>query len=105
MSKMRWQTLVVVAGMLVLVCALVLGAIAAASPQGSGGSGYKQAKKVTLGGAGGWDYLEVDPATHRVFISHGSHVMVIDPDSGKVVGDIPNTPGVHGIALAPEFNH
>ena len=53
--------------------------------------------------AGGWDYLEVDKATHRVFISRGSHVMVVDPDSGKVVGDIPNTQGVHGIALAPEF--
>jgi DNA-binding beta-propeller fold protein YncE len=56
-----------------------------------------------LGGDGGWDYLEVDPATHHVFISRGTHVMVID-DNAKIIGDIPDTAGVHGIALAPEFN-
>jgi hypothetical protein len=105
MSKKAWQALVILSGILVVVCALVLGGIAAAAPQGSGGSGYKLAKKVMLGGQGGWDYLEIDPSTHRIFISRGSHVMVVDPDAGKVVGDIPNTQGVHGIALAPEFNH
>ena len=104
MSASRWKTVGILTGMLLLVCALVLGGIAAAAPQGSGGSGYKLAKKVTVGGEGGWDYLEIDPATHRVFISRGSHVMVFDPSEGKVVGDIPNTQGVHGIALAPEFN-
>jgi DNA-binding beta-propeller fold protein YncE len=75
-----------------------------AAPQGSGSSGYHLEKKVALGGEGFWDYLEVDPATHRVFISRGTHVMVVDPKDGKVVGDIPDTDGVHGIALAPEFN-
>ena len=105
MLKMRWQTLVILTGMLVLACALILGGIAKASPQGAGGSGYKLANKFTLGGPGGWDYLEIDPATHRVFISRGTHVMVVDPETGKVIGDIPNTQGVHGIALAPEFNH
>jgi DNA-binding beta-propeller fold protein YncE len=88
-----------------MACVLVLGGIAAASPQASGGSGYELAKKATLGGEGGWDYLEIDPATHRVFISRGSHVIVVDPAAGKIVGDILNTQGVHGIALAPEFNH
>src|SRR5208282_5893935 len=72
--------------------------------QSAGGSGYHLVKKVKLGGAGGWDYLEVDPATHRLFISRGSHVIVVDPDQGKIVGDIPDTQGVHGIALADEFN-
>jgi hypothetical protein len=105
MLKIRWQTLVILTGMLAVACALILGGIAKASPQGSGGSGYKLANKFVLGGEGGWDYLEIDPATHRVFISRGSHVMVVDPDAGKVVGDIPGTMGVHGIALAPEFNH
>jgi DNA-binding beta-propeller fold protein YncE len=82
--------------------AIVGGGHAIAKAQ-SGGSGYKLAAKVTIGGDGGWDYLEVDPATHHLFISRGSHVMVVD-ESGKVIGDIAGTAGVHGIALAPEFN-
>ncbi|MEP6637460.1 MAG: YncE family protein [Acidobacteriota bacterium] len=65
---------------------------------------YKVVKKITLGGDGGWDYLVIDPATHRLYISRSTHVMVVDVDSGKVVGDIPNTSGVHGIALVPELN-
>ena len=69
-----------------------------------GKSGYHLIKKVKLGGEGGWDYLTVDPASRRLFISRGTHVMVVDADEGKVVGDIPNTPGVHGIALVPEMN-
>ena len=105
MSKMGWQTLVTLAGTMALVSLLVKGGITSAAPQAYGSSGYTLANKFTLGGPGGWDYLEVDPATHRVFISRGTHVMVVDPAAGKVVGDIPNTQGVHGIALAPEFNH
>jgi DNA-binding beta-propeller fold protein YncE len=75
-----------------------------APPQSASPSGYKLVKKVTLGGTGGWDYLEVDPATHRLFISRGTHVIVVDPDQGKIIGDIADTQGVHGIALADEFN-
>jgi DNA-binding beta-propeller fold protein YncE len=56
-----------------------------------------------LGGEGGWDYLKMDSDSRRLFISRGTHVIVIDADSGKQVGDIPDTPGVHGIALAPEL--
>src|ERR1700746_2404092 len=56
-----------------------------------------------LGGDGGWDYLEVDSDSHHLFISRAAHVMVVAADSGKRVGDIPDTPGVHGIALAPEL--
>jgi DNA-binding beta-propeller fold protein YncE len=76
----------------------------AAMAQTAGASGYHLEKKVKLGGSGGWDYLEVDPATHRVFISRATHVVVYDPAQDKVVGDIPDTQGVHGIALADEFN-
>lgn len=68
------------------------------------GSGYHITKTYKLGGEGGWDYLKFDPDAHRLFISRGTHVMVIDANSGKTLGDIPDTPGVHGIALAPEFN-
>lgn len=56
-----------------------------------------------LGGETGWDYLNIDPASRHLFISRGTHVMVVDADSGKSVGEIPDTPGVHGIALAPEL--
>jgi len=56
-----------------------------------------------LGGEGGWDYLTIDSSSRRLYISRATHVMVIDIDTGKSVGDIPDTPGVHGIALAPEL--
>ncbi len=87
-----------------LMVVLVVPVRTTSAPQSIGGSGYQLAKKVKLGGSGGWDYLEVDPATHRVFISRGTHVIVVDPDQWKIVGDIPDTQGVHGIALADEFN-
>ena len=60
-------------------------------------------KTYKLGGDGGWDYLKLDPESHRLFISRSTHVMVIDTESGKSVGDIPDTPGVHGIALSREL--
>jgi DNA-binding beta-propeller fold protein YncE len=75
-----------------------------AAPRPVGDSGYKLADKVKLGGTGGWDYLEVDSATHRLFISRGTHVIVFDPSQGKIVGDIPDTQGVHGIAIADDLN-
>jgi DNA-binding beta-propeller fold protein YncE len=74
------------------------------SQSAAGKSGYHLIKKVKLGGEGGWDYLTVDPASRRLFISRGTHVVVVDADEGQVVGDIPNTAGVHGIALVPEVN-
>src|SRR5580704_1252025 len=67
------------------------------------GSGYHVVTTYKLGGDGGWDYLTTDSDARRIYISRGTHVMVVDADSGKVVGDIPDTPGVHGIALAPEL--
>ena len=67
------------------------------------GPGYHVVKTYKLGGEGGWDYLLADPDMHRLYISRGTHVMVIDADTGKSVGDIADTPGVHGVALAPEL--
>jgi len=69
-----------------------------------GDSGYQLKKKIKIGGEGGWDYLTFDSATRRLFISRGAKVIVVDVDADKVVGEIPDTPGVHGIALAPELN-
>jgi hypothetical protein len=95
------------AGLLVLVAVLGLTGgkgVKAQESAAAGKSGYHLIKKVKLGGEGGWDYLTVDPASRRLFISRATHVMVVDADEGKVVGDIPNTPGVHGIALVPDVN-
>src|SRR5215831_2040876 len=76
---------------------LTAGALAAAGP------GYHVVTTYKLGGEGGWDYLTADAAARRLYISRGTHVIVLDLDSGKNVGDIPDTPGVHGIALAPDL--
>ena len=66
--------------------------------------GYKALNKIKIGGTGGWDYVVYDQSTDRVYASHGNQVEVVDPAAGKVVGTITETPGVHGIAIAPELN-
>src|SRR5258706_5576373 len=70
----------------------------------AGPSGYHVTKTINLGGDGGWDYLTVDAKARRIYISRGTHVMVVDADKGVLLGDIPNTNGVHGIAIAPDMN-
>ena len=65
-------------------------------------TGYHLLGEIKVGGEGGWDYLAVDATARRLYVSHATHVAVIDIDAGKVVGDIPDTPGVHGIAIAPD---
>jgi DNA-binding beta-propeller fold protein YncE len=65
--------------------------------------GYHSLQTFKVGGEGGWDYLTFDQEQNRLFISRATHVIVLDADSGKQLGDIPDTPGVHGIALAPEL--
>jgi DNA-binding beta-propeller fold protein YncE len=68
-------------------------------------SGYHKIRKISIPGDGFWDYLTTDPATGRVFVSHGTEVDVVDGKKGEVVGSITGLKLVHGIALAPEFNH
>ncbi|HUI84855.1 MAG TPA: YncE family protein [Candidatus Binatia bacterium] len=65
---------------------------------------FRVADRVRLGGEGGWDYLTWDSDGHRLFITRGSHVMVIDAKTLKVIGDIADLSGIHGVALAPELN-
>jgi len=72
-------------------------AIAAAGP------GYHVTTTYKVGGEGGWDYLTADASARRLYISRSTHVIVLDLDSGKNVGDIPDTQGVHGIALAADL--
>jgi DNA-binding beta-propeller fold protein YncE len=87
------------------ICLVALVAVAATvGTRAAATAGYHVTKTYKLGGEGGWDYLLVDSAARRVYLSRGTHVMVVDADTGAVVGDIPDTPGVHGIALVPELN-
>ncbi len=65
--------------------------------------GFKVLTKIKIGGIGGWDYVAVDPNTNRVYASHATLVEVVDTTTGKVVGQIPQLHGVHGVAVAPEF--
>jgi len=82
-----------------VVLALLLALASLAFAAGS----FELLKKVPIPGTGRWDYLTVDESARRVYISHSTQVDVVDADTFAVVGTIPDTPGVHGIALAPEF--
>src|SRR6267378_1910484 len=64
---------------------------------------YHAGKEIPIGGEGGWDYLTIDAPAHRLYVSHATHVVVIDTQANKVVGDIPDTPGVHGLAVAADL--
>lgn len=77
---------------------LVLAVSAFAAPS------YKVVKTIPISGGGGWDYLFADSPNRRLYVSHGSEVNVLDLDSGSIVGKIPNTKGVHGIAVADELD-
>jgi len=80
-----------------LLCALFC---AAALPALAASSGYHVLKSVTLGGEGGFDYLNMDPATGWLWVTRGSHLMVVDVDAGKVLNDITGLAGIHGTAFA-----
>ncbi len=65
-------------------------------------AGYKVTAHWKIGGEGGWDYVAVDSEAHRLYVSHATKAVVLDTDSGKVVGEIPDTQGIHGIAIVPK---
>src|SRR5205085_6336155 len=79
-----------------------VGVQAGQSKDAKSAAGYHLLKRIEIGGEGGWDYLTVDGAARRLYASHATRVVVIDIDKGAVVGEIPSTNGVHGIAIAPE---
>jgi DNA-binding beta-propeller fold protein YncE len=81
----------------------LLAVVAVVTSRAAAPVGYHVLKTYKLGGEGGWDYLLVDSAARRVYISRSTHVMVVDADTGAIVGDIPDTSGVHGIALVPDL--
>jgi len=88
---------------LALLLALAGASAAAAQTAAPANGPYRVLHRTVTGGEGGWDYLTVDGRGQRVFLSRGTHVMVVDLRRDSVVGDIPSTPGVHGVALAPEL--
>ncbi len=85
---------------LAIVALMAVASPAAAPPQ----SHYHMVEPITIGGEGGWDYLTMDSASRRLFVSHADRVNVVNVDTRKVVGEIPKTEGVHGIALAHGVN-
>ena len=62
---------------------------------------YTKIAEIAIGGGGGFDYLTVDSAGHRLYVTHGTEVVVIDTTNNTIVGRISDTPGVHGVAIAP----
>src|SRR6266567_4503446 len=84
------------------VIAFCLLNLVSASPCRADGS-YHLLKEIPVGGEGGWDYLSVDEANRRLYVSHATKVVVIDLDKEEVAGEIADTPGVHGLAPAPDL--
>ena len=85
------------------ILSLILAAAAIAAVPAAAQKSYKLADRTKLGGEGGWDYLTYDPDGSRVFITRGTHVMVVDAKTLKPTGDITGLQGIHGVALAPEL--
>jgi DNA-binding beta-propeller fold protein YncE len=95
MLRNKRASLAAFAALALVVCA---GRLAfAADPQ------YKAVTEIAVGGLGGWDYLSAEPVNHRLYVSHGTKVVVIDTESNKLVGEILDTPGVHGFVAIPDL--
>ena len=83
---------------------LTLGVLLVAGvPAHAADAAYHFLKEIPIGGEGGWDYLSVDAAARRLYVTHSSKVVVVDLDKEEVVGEITDTPGVHGFAIAPDL--
>lgn len=84
-------------------CALFLCVISSTTLAFAKDPSYHLLKEISVGGEGGWDYLSVDSNARLLYVTHSSKVVVIDMDQEKVVGEVPDTSGVHGFALAPDL--
>ncbi len=89
---------------LLIACSMLLPAQVPEAPAKAASAPSAKVHKVPIGGEGGWDYLTVDPEAHRLYISRGNRVVVVDTEREAVVGEVPDTPGVHGIAVVPGLN-
>src|SRR4029079_11741296 len=83
--------------------ALIAAALTLATFQN--GTGYHVETSYPVPGNGGFDYVFIDSVARRLYVSHGTEVNVLDPDNGKLIGTVGDTPGVHGTAIASEFKH
>ncbi|HEY2460345.1 MAG TPA: YncE family protein [Candidatus Acidoferrum sp.] len=92
-----------IVGLLFIAALFFVGTLSHAAAGPAGGPGYHVIKTVSVPGDEGWDYLLVDAAARRVYISHGTHVVVMNADTYAIEGDIPDTQGVHGIAVASDL--
>src|ERR1700687_3704625 len=88
-----------------LLTALAFLSVASLAAPGVGHAQTFQVQKFDIKGEGGTDYVAVEAATGRVFVSRADHMMVVEGATGKVLGDIPNTPGVHGAGMATKAGH
>lgn len=84
-----------------LLCSLALASTAALSSRAA--EPYRFIKEISVGGEGGWDYLTIDSAAHRLYLSHGNVAVVLDTETDKVIGQIEDTQGIHGVAIAPKL--
>ncbi len=76
----------------------------AAASAGFAAEGYHVLDKIKIGGAGGWDYVLADGANHRLYVSHGTSMAVVDTTDNKVLGTVTGLEGMHGIAVVPQLN-
>ena len=83
---------------------LLVGLLNASAGLCAGASSFKVAHRILLGGEGGWNALTMDAPAHRLFVTHGTRVQVVDVKTDSVVGEIPDAPGVHGVALAHDLD-
>jgi hypothetical protein len=83
-----------------IVCLVSLGATVVV--QGAGPN-YHIVREIQIGGEGGWDYIIADAPAHRLYVSHATKIVVADTETGKIVGEVADTPGVHGFAIASDL--
>jgi hypothetical protein len=96
-------TLLAILGSLAVAIIVSAGSFSRAAAPAPGPSGYHVIKSIPIPGEGGWDYVTVDSDARRIYVSHATQVVVLDADSFAIVGTIPDTQGVHGIAIASDL--
>jgi DNA-binding beta-propeller fold protein YncE len=87
----------------ILLAGWTFGVYLYAKAKAAGPSGYQVVKTIPVAGEGGWDYVGIDSAARRIYVSHATKVVVLDADTYATVGEIADTQGVHGIAVAPDL--
>jgi hypothetical protein len=97
------STPIAITSLLALAAIPFMGSFSPVTAQSPGASGYRVVKTVPIPGDEGWDYVAVDTDARRIYVSHGTHVVVMNVDTYAIEGDIPDTPGVHGIAIAADL--